>query len=100
VDLVCRTNPEIFLTTVSYPIKGTPYFERVRERARLPQAWAEATDRDYVIEGRRDRNYYRLADLWLRSEVEASRLAGSDPRRAADLQQAAREARAQLAAFA
>jgi len=100
VDLVCRTNPEIFLTTVSYPIKGTPYFERVRARTRLPQAWAEATDRDYVIEGRRDRNYYRLADLWLRSEVEASRLAGSDPRRAADLQQAAREARAQLAAFA
>ena len=100
VDLVCRTNPEIFLTTVSYPIKGTPYFERVRERARLPQAWAEATDRDYVIEGRRDRNYYRLADLWLRSEVEASRLAASDPDRSAHLYRAAREAREQLSILA
>jgi radical SAM superfamily enzyme YgiQ (UPF0313 family) len=97
VELVRRTNPEIFLTTVSYPIKGTPYFERVSERVRLPLAWAEASDRDYRIEGRRGRDYYRLADTWLRSEVEASRLAGSDPLQAANLQRAAREAREQLA---
>ena len=83
VDLVRSTNPEIFLTTVSYPIKGTPYFDGVRERVRLPRTWAEASDRDYAIEGRRGRDYYRLADVWLRSEVEAGRVAQSDPARAA-----------------
>ncbi len=27
--------PDIFFTTVSYPIKGTGYFDKVRERVRL-----------------------------------------------------------------
>ncbi|MBV9346245.1 MAG: B12-binding domain-containing radical SAM protein [Gammaproteobacteria bacterium] len=96
VELVRSSNPDVFLTTVSYPIMGTPYFERVRERVRLPLAWAEASDRDYLIEGRRGRDYYRWADVWLRSAVEASRLAGSDPTRAADLQRTARAAREEL----
>lgn len=100
VELVRSTNPDIFLTTVSYPIKGTPYFERVRERVRLPLEWAAATDRDYVIEGRRGREYYRLADQWLRSEVEASRVAASEPARAAQLHEAARTARQALAGCA
>jgi radical SAM superfamily enzyme YgiQ (UPF0313 family) len=93
VELVRSTNPDIFLTTVSYPIKGTPYFERVRERVRLSAAWSQSTDRDYQIEGRRGRDYYRLADQWLRNEVEASRVASSDAGRAAQLHQAARAAR-------
>jgi anaerobic magnesium-protoporphyrin IX monomethyl ester cyclase len=97
VELVRATNPEIFLTTVSYPIKGTPYFERVRERVRLPVAWAQGTDRDYAIAGRRDKSYYRLADVWLRNEVEAGRLAHSDPRRSAELYRVAHQARDELA---
>ncbi|MBS0379666.1 MAG: B12-binding domain-containing radical SAM protein [Proteobacteria bacterium] len=96
VELVRRTNPDIFLTTVSYPIKGTPYFDRVSERVSLPLRWEEASDRDFVIAGRRDRGYYRLADQWLRSAVEASRLERSDPHRAAELTEAARSAREQL----
>ena len=31
-----RKNPEIFFTTVSYPIKGTGYFEKVRDRVARP----------------------------------------------------------------
>jgi len=97
VELVRRTNPDTFLTTVSYPIKGTPYFERVRERVELPISWAEGSDRDYLINGRRGRDYYRLADTWLRSEVEANRVAVADPQRAATLQHAAQQARAAMA---
>ncbi|HTT42888.1 MAG TPA: radical SAM protein [Steroidobacteraceae bacterium] len=100
IELVRSSNPDIFLTTVSYPIKGTPYFERVRERVRLASPWDESTDRDYQIQGRRGRDYYRLADTWLRSTVEAERLSGADPARAATLQQAAQRARAQLALLA
>lgn len=100
VDLVRSTNPEIFLTTVSYPIKGTPYFDSVRERVRAPRNWAEASDRDYAIEGRHGRDYYRLADVWLRSEVQAGRLEQSDPAQAAQLRLAAQQARDALARFA
>ncbi len=96
VELVRQANPDTFLTTVSYPIKGTPYFDQLSERVSLPLRWEEASDRDFVIAGRRDRGYYRLADQWLRSAVEASRLAHSNPHRAAELTEAARSAREQL----
>lgn len=96
VEHVKQTSPDIFFTTVSYPIQGTPYFERVKDKIQLPIAWAEASDRDYVIANRHDKAYYRLADVWLRSEVEAFRLADSDPQRAADLYEAARRAREEM----
>jgi radical SAM superfamily enzyme YgiQ (UPF0313 family) len=96
VDHVKASNPNIFFTTVSYPIKGTPYFEEVEEKVQLPQPWDEASDRDYVVTGRRGKDYYRLADIWLRSEVEAARLAATDPDRAAALYAAARNAREEM----
>ena len=96
VEHVKVSNPDVFFTTVSYPIKGTPYFEQVKSKVGAPIAWQDATDRDYTIEGRRSRDYYRLADVWLRSEVEAHRVAGSDPARAAGLYEAARRARHEM----
>jgi anaerobic magnesium-protoporphyrin IX monomethyl ester cyclase len=100
VEHVKESNPDIFFTTVAYPIKGTPYFDSVRDRVRLPLEWAEASDRDYVIAGRRGRDYYRLADVWLRNEVEASRLASTDPRRATELREAAQIAREDMGRLA
>ena len=93
VEHVKQSNPDVFFTTVSYPIKGTGYFDKVRERVELPIAWAEASDRDYVIAGRRGKDYYKLADQWLRSEVEAFRVEGADPARAAQLMSTALKAR-------
>ena len=68
VEHVKVTNPDIFFTTVSYPIKGTGYFEKVRERVRAPLAWAEASDRDYV-----DRRPARQGLLQARRPVAAQR---------------------------
>jgi hypothetical protein len=68
----------------------------VRDKIALPIAWSEGSDRDYVVEGRRGREYYKLADRWLRSEVEASRVAARDPDRGAELMSAAREAKAAM----
>jgi len=96
VEHVKQSNPEVFFTTVSYPIKGTPYFDAVEGKVQLPLAWAQATDRDYFIGGRKGKDYYRLADVWLRSEVEASRLVHTDPQRAAGLIQTAKQARDEM----
>src|SRR5215831_14018899 len=96
VEHVKLTNPDIFFTTVSYPIKGTTYFDAVQSKVELPIEWQAASDRDYVIQGRHDRNYYRLADLWLRNEVEAYRNEANDPANAARLYDLARSAREQL----
>jgi anaerobic magnesium-protoporphyrin IX monomethyl ester cyclase len=100
VEHVKASNPDIFFTTVSYPIKGTGYFDKVRERVRSPIAWREATDRDYVIDGRRGGDYYKLADQWLRNEVEAFRLEAANPVRAAELLGTARRAREQMISMA
>ena len=99
VEHVKVTNPDVFFTTVSYPIKGTGYFDKVRERIRSPLAWQDASDRDYVIAGRRGKDYYQLADQWLRNEVEAARLQSSDPGRSAELSGAAQRARAAMRAW-
>ena len=96
VEHVKVSNPDVFLTTVSYPIKGTGYFAKVRDKIELPVAWADGSDRDYVVQDRRSREYYKLADRWLRSEVEASRIEERDPTRAAELKSAAQQAKAAM----
>ena len=68
VDHLKVTSPDIFLTTVSYPIKGTPYYEQVADRL-APQQWSEATDRDLVVRGRPVRTYYDFARRWMTAEV-------------------------------
>jgi len=68
VDHLKTTSPDIFLTTVSYPIKGTPYYDQVADRL-APQQWSDATDRDLVIKGRPVKTYYDFARRWMTAEV-------------------------------
>jgi anaerobic magnesium-protoporphyrin IX monomethyl ester cyclase len=99
VEHVKQSNPDVFFTTVSYPIKGTGYFEKVRDKVELPLSWQDASDRDYVVAGRPGKDYYKLADQWLRNEVEAYQLEARDPARAAELSSAAARAREALRAY-
>jgi hypothetical protein len=96
VEHVKHSNPDIFFTTVSYPIKGTGYFEKVRDKVRMPIPWETASDRDYIVDGRHGKEYYALADQWLRNEVEAFRVEAHDPARAAELMSTARRAQASM----
>jgi anaerobic magnesium-protoporphyrin IX monomethyl ester cyclase len=92
VEQLKKWNPDLYLTTVAYPIKNTPFFEKVADRAVLEKDWAAATDRDFLIKGRHSRTYYGHADKWLRSEMAAFRLEQDNPAEAA-----ARRAEALLA---
>jgi len=74
VDHVKKTDPDIFFTTVSYPIKGTPYFSEVANRVESLKIWSDTSDRDFRIRNRHSRQYYRFADKLLRSSVELHRL--------------------------
>jgi anaerobic magnesium-protoporphyrin IX monomethyl ester cyclase len=100
---VKNSNPDVFLTTVSYPIKGTPYFDEVASQVVNAKSWAEGSDRDYQIRGRHSRRFYQFADQLLRSEVELSRLTngregGQVSSQSAVLQTGIAEARAGLQA--
>jgi anaerobic magnesium-protoporphyrin IX monomethyl ester cyclase len=69
IDHVKQCQPDIFFTTVSYPIKGTPYFNKVADRLVTLGNWRSSTDRDAAIRGRHSRNFYKHADELLRSEA-------------------------------
>ena len=73
VDHLKRTSPDVFLTTVSYPIKGTPYYDAVADRLSSPKPWHQGTDRDLVIKGRPVRRYYDFARRWMTAEVARDR---------------------------
>ncbi len=73
IDHVRKSNPDIFFTTVSYPIKGTPYYEQVQNKLVQLKPWSQSTDREIMIRGRHSRQYYAHADKLLRAEVELSR---------------------------
>ena len=51
IDHVKACLPDVFLTTVSYPIKGTPYFDEVADRLVSADPWARSTDREFQISG-------------------------------------------------
>jgi radical SAM superfamily enzyme YgiQ (UPF0313 family) len=68
-----RAAPDVFLTTVAYPIRGTPYYDAVASRVAAPRAWDATTDRESAIRGRHSRRYYEFARRWIGGEVESHR---------------------------
>ncbi len=63
-----NSNPDIFLTTVAYPIKGTGYYKAVEEKIIARADWAQRTDRDLTVAGRHSKKYYSFAQQWLWGE--------------------------------
>ncbi len=68
-----RANPDVFLTTVAYPIKGTSYYAQVEQRIVSDKAWADRSDRDLTVAGRYSRRFYSFATRWMVSEVALHR---------------------------
>lgn len=67
------SNPDVFLTTVAYPIKGTPYYAEVESRIVTDKAWADRSDRDLTVAGRYSKRFYSFATRWMVSEVALNR---------------------------
>jgi len=78
---VKKCRPEICLTTVSYPIRGTPYYEEVESKLISIGNWRDSTDRDIAVRGRHSRRFYQFADELLRAETaplpDAARIASA-----------------------
>ena len=74
VQHVRNSRPDVFLTTVSYPIKGTPYYNRIASRLVQIGSWDKTSDRELKIRGRHSRSFYAHADSLLRNEVALARL--------------------------
>ena len=68
------SNPDIFFTTVAYPIKGTPYYERVADSLVQLKVWNQSSDRELTPSGQRSRAFYDCVDRLLQNEVQLARL--------------------------
>ncbi|MCB9452576.1 MAG: B12-binding domain-containing radical SAM protein [Anaerolineaceae bacterium] len=66
-------NPDIFLTTVAYPIKGTHYYAEVESRILTDKVWEARSDRDLTVAGRYSRRFYSFATRWMVNEVALNR---------------------------
>jgi radical SAM superfamily enzyme YgiQ (UPF0313 family) len=103
IEHVKKTDPDIFFTTVAYPIKGTPYFTEVANRVENLKPWNVGSDREVRVRNRHSRQFYSFADKLLRSEVELERLRNkpmADGYAVAELQSKISDFRAGLTATA
>lgn len=66
-------NPDLFLTTVAYPIKGTPFYTEVESSIVTHKPWDARTDRDLTVAGRYSRRFYSFATRWMVSSVALHR---------------------------
>ncbi|HEX5473368.1 MAG TPA: radical SAM protein [Vicinamibacterales bacterium] len=73
IEHLKRAAPDVFLTTVAYPITGTPFHADVKGDVVATRAWAESTDRDLALRGRHSRLYYRFVRRWINGEVAGDR---------------------------
>lgn len=80
VDHLKKANPNVFLTTVAYPIKGTAYYQEVAERVIAPGEWAGRSDRDLGVAGRYSRRFYDHATRWMVSEVKLHQMRANEAR--------------------
>ncbi len=74
VDHLKKSNPDIFLTTVAYPIKGTHYYQAVENEIVSHLTWQARTDRDLKVNGRYSRRFFDHATRWMVNEVNLHKL--------------------------
>jgi radical SAM superfamily enzyme YgiQ (UPF0313 family) len=70
---LCESLPDDVLTTLAYPIKGTPYYDDVADRIVENGDWASTADREITVAGRHSSRFYRHTQKWLGAEVSLSR---------------------------
>lgn len=73
VDHLKKAAPDVFLTTVAYPIKGTPYYAKVADRVVARTDWSLRSDRDLSVKGRHSPRYYSFATRWMVNAVALHR---------------------------
>jgi radical SAM superfamily enzyme YgiQ (UPF0313 family) len=84
VDMLRKTLPDSFSTTIAYPLPGTPFYEQMRDRLIFDSEWN--VDWDYTAENRllfhREKYntlFYRQVIRWFHKEWEDAWLQAGQP---------------------
>jgi anaerobic magnesium-protoporphyrin IX monomethyl ester cyclase len=81
-QLIETCRPDDIGVSVSYPLPGTPFYEKVREQLRAKTHWQESNDLDMMFEGTYDSLFYRAIRDLLHDQVtldnRSSQLSSND----------------------
>jgi radical SAM superfamily enzyme YgiQ (UPF0313 family) len=71
IDLVRRTRPDDIGVSISYPLPGTPFFERVRAQMGTKSNWAHSDDLCLMFTAAYSDDFYRALRDALHAEVDS-----------------------------
>jgi radical SAM superfamily enzyme YgiQ (UPF0313 family) len=67
------SDPDQYTITITYPIKGTPLYEEIKDRIISKNNWTTSTDRQIDFKRNYSKRFYELAVKWVYNEVNFSR---------------------------
>lgn len=79
------TDADEFLTTVAYPIKGTPFYEDVQSSIVERKPWHKRTERMLSLNGRYSDTFYWFANRRLVNEVHLHRIMNNGSKNLLDM---------------
>jgi len=68
-ELIETCRPDDIGVSVSYPLPGTPFYEKVREQLRAKTHWQQSSDLEMMFEGTYDSRFYRAIRDLLHDQV-------------------------------
>lgn len=75
IEHVKSTKPDLVLTTLAYPIKGTKFYEEIKDHIQLPKLeWSEWNDRMIDMRHRYPKRFYWFANRRVINEATVSRM--------------------------
>jgi anaerobic magnesium-protoporphyrin IX monomethyl ester cyclase len=80
INLLKDTKPDVFGTSVAFPMKGTEFYKRVQERIIPNDNWSSRNQNKLLFKGKYPRLYYWFAVRWLVKEVNLDKMWRSNKR--------------------
>src|SRR6185436_2361490 len=80
IDLLKTSRPDVFGTSVAFPMKGTEFYTRVSERIIPNENWSSRNQNKLLFKARYPRLYYWFAVRWLVKEVHLDKMWRQQPR--------------------
>jgi anaerobic magnesium-protoporphyrin IX monomethyl ester cyclase len=77
-DLIERARPDDVGVSVSYPLPGTPFYERVKSQLGSKTHWQESNDLEMMFRGTYSSEFYRAVRELLHDQVAGSQSNGVD----------------------
>ncbi len=74
IDLLKTTRPDVFGTSVAFPMKGTEFYKRVSDRIVPNENWSSRNQNKLLFKARYPRLYYWFAVRWLVKEVNVDKM--------------------------